>query len=276
MFDDKQLRRLRAKFDGLLIFFLTWPLLLKAVLSLWTNEPGMLAASGGGWLLFMLGALLYRRGRHAELLERERPLPSRRGRSLKRAGGAVVGLATAVTAFFAAGHGLPIALTFGLLAMLGYFLVYGDDRNPAAATRRLPDAVGEEAADLLREAWRRLDGIEGASRRIASREFRQRLGHIVGGAERILKLVAEDPRDLRRARKFLTVYLDGAHRITEEYARTHAAGAPADLEQNFRTLLVDMQNTCDEQYTKLLQHDSSDLEVQIEVLSARLRREGVA
>jgi len=41
-------------------------------------------------------------------------------------------------------------------------------------------------------------------------------------------------------------------------------------------LLVDMQNTCEEQYGKLLQHDASDLDVQIEVLSDRLRREGVA
>ena len=276
MLDDRKLRRLRAKFDGLLIFLLTWPLLLKAVFSLWTSDPAMLAASGGGWVLFMLGVVLCRRGLRAELQERERPLRSRRGRALKLAGGAVVGVASAFTALFAAGHGVPIAIAFGLLATLGYFLLYGGDRNEAAYSRRVPEAAGEEAAALLREAWRRLDGIEAASRRIASGEFRQRLRHIVGGAERILKLVAEDPRDLRRARKFLTVYLDGAHRITEEYARTHAGGAPAELEHNFRTLLVDMQNTCEEQYEKLLQHDSSDLEVQIEVLSARLRREGVA
>jgi hypothetical protein len=40
-------------------------------------------------------------------------------------------------------------------------------------------------------------------------------------------------------------------------------------------LLVDMENTCDEQYRKMLEHDVSDLEVRIEVLSARLRQEGV-
>ncbi|HYN37713.1 MAG TPA: 5-bromo-4-chloroindolyl phosphate hydrolysis family protein, partial [Rhodospirillales bacterium] len=248
----------------------------KAVLSLWTDDPGMLAASGGGWLLFMLGAVLCRRGLHAELQEQERPLGSRRGRRLKRAGGAVVGVATAFTALFAAGHGLPVSIAFGLLATVGYFLLYDGERQQSALARRVPDGTGDEAAVLLRDAWRRLDGIEAASRRIGSGEFRQRLGDIVGGAERILKLVAEDPRDLRRARKFLTVYLDGTHRITEEYVRTHAAGAPAELEHNYRTLLVDMQNTCDEQYSKLLQHDASDLEVQIEVLSARLRREGVA
>jgi hypothetical protein len=276
MLDDKLLPRLLAKFDGLLIFLLTWPLLLKAVLSLWTGDAAMLAASGVGWLLFALGAVLCRRGLRAERLERRRPLGSRRGRRLKQAGGVAVGVAASFTALFAAGHGIAIAVAFGLLATLGYFLVYGRQNEEGAAARRLPDGIDEDAAMLLRDAWRRLDGIEAASRRIASGEFRQRLGDIVGGAERILKLVAEDPRDLRRARKFLTVYLDGAHRITQDYARTHAGGAPPELEHNFRTLLVDMQNTCDEQYGKLLQHDASDLDIQIEVLSARLRREGVA
>lgn len=274
MLDERRLRRLRAKFDGLLIYLLTWPLLLKAVLSLWTDQPGMLLANGGGWLLFVLGAILCRRGLYAEMLEQERPLGSRRGRRLKRAGGAVVGVATAFTAFFAAGHGIAGAAIFGLLATLGYFLLY--DRERGQPVRRLPAGADEETALLLGDAWRRLDGLEAASRQIASVEFRQRLGSIVASGERILKLITEDPRDLRRARKFLTVYLDGAHRITEEYARTHGSGAPAELEHNFRTLLVDMQNTCEEQYGKLLAHDASDLDVQIEVLSDRLRREGVA
>lgn len=275
MLDERRLRRLRAKFDGLLIFLLTWPLLLKAVFSLWSDDVGMLLGAGGGWLLFVLGAVLCRRGRYAEMLERERPLGSRRGRRLKRAGGIVVGLATAFAAMFAAGHGIPISIAFGLLATLGYFLVYGGSEREASL-RQLPVVDDEETARLLHDAWRRLDGLEAASRQIASVEFRQRLRSIVASGERILKLITEDPRDLRRARKFLTVYLDGAHRITEAYSRTHGDSAPPELEHNFRTLLVDMQNTCEEQYGKLLQHDASDLDVQIEVLSARLRREGVA
>jgi 5-bromo-4-chloroindolyl phosphate hydrolysis protein len=274
MLSAKQRRRLRAKAVGLGLFILPIPLLFKAVFSLWGDDPGMLVAAGGGWLLFLGAAILCRRGVQAELLQADRPFASRYGTRMKTAGGVLTALATALTALFAAGHSIPIAVTFGLVAGLGYYLLYGSDRAalPAAATE---GADAEEAAAMLRDAYQRLDGIEEASRRIASPEFRQRLGNIVGGAERILRLIAEDPRDLRRARKFLTVYLDGAHRIAHDYARTHAeAGSPA-LEHTFRTLLVDMENTCEEQYRKLLTHDVSDLEVQIEVLSTRLRREGV-
>lgn len=275
MLSAKHRLRLRSKAVGLALFVLPLPLLLKAILSLWTGDAGALAASGGSWMMFTAAAVLARRGLQAELLESERPFLSGRARTLKTAGGVLVAVATAVAALFAAGHGPAIALAFAALAALGYGLLYGFGwkrrERPADV-----DGLADEAEPLLREGWRRLELIEVAGRQIASGEFRQRLANIVGGAERILKLLADDPRDLRRARKFLTVYLDGAQKITEDYARTHRQrGASAELEQTFRTLLVDMENTCEEQYRKLLQHDVSDLEVQIEVLSTRLRREGV-
>lgn len=272
MLSVRQRRAVRSKTVGLLLLLLTLPLLLKAVFSLWSDEPAMLLASGGGWLMFLAAALLCRRGSHADLAAAARPFASSPGRRLKAVGGLVAGIATGFTALFAAGHTLPIAVTFGLIAVLGYFLLYGP-LSADGVDAGVP--ADEETAALLRDAWRRLDGIAAARDRISSPEFRLRLGNIVGGAERILKLVAADPGDLRRARKFLTVYLDGAQRIAEDYARTHEAAGSRDLESNFRTLLVDMENTCDEQYAKLLQHDVSDLEIRIEVLSARLRREGV-
>jgi 5-bromo-4-chloroindolyl phosphate hydrolysis protein len=274
MLTPKQ-RRLKSKIVGLSLFLLPLPLLLRATLSLWSGDAANLAATGGSWLLFLAAAILCRRGMQVELIQEGRPFASGQATTLKTAGGALVALATIVTALFAVGHTLPIALAFGLLAGIGYFLLYDGDGAARRLQKRNLGAEGDEAGRLLREAYRRLDGIETASRRIASSEFKQRLRNIIVGAEKILGLVAEDPSDLRRARKFLTVYLDGAQRVTEEYARTHANAASPELEHNFRTLLVDMENTCDEQYRRMLEHDVSDLEVRIEVLSARLRQEGV-
>jgi 5-bromo-4-chloroindolyl phosphate hydrolysis protein len=271
----KQRRRLKSKVVGLSLFLLPLPLLLKATLSLWSGDAAILAATGGSWLLFLAAAILCRRGAQTELMESERPIASRRVTTLKTAGGVLVALATMLTALVVVGHSPPIALAFGLIAGIGYFLLYGREGAAGQIQTKNLRAGEEEAVRLLREAYRKLDVIDAASRRIASGEFKQRLGNIVVGAEKILRLVADDPGDLRRARKFLTVYLDGAQRVTEEYARTHANAGSPELEHNFRTLLVDMENTCDEQYRKMLKHDVSDLEVRMEVLSARLRQEGV-
>ena len=63
--------------------------------------------------------------------------------------------------------------------------------------------------------------------------------------------------------------------MTTEYARTHRQMRKAPLEQNFRQLLVDMENTFAQQHQKLIENDLTSLDVEIEVLNARLKREGV-
>ncbi len=82
-------------------------------------------------------------------------------------------------------------------------------------------------------------------------------------------------RDLRRARKFLNVYLDGAHKVTEGYAKTHARVAAPELDDNFRRVLITIEEVFQEQQQKLLETDITDLDVQIEVLTTQLKREGV-
>ena len=73
----------------------------------------------------------------------------------------------------------------------------------------------------------------------------------------------------------MNIYLDSAERVTTEYARTHRQLRSQPLEQNFRQLLVDMESTFDQQRVKLLEKDLTSLDVEIEVLNARLKREGV-
>ena len=127
----------------------------------------------------------------------------------------------------------------------------------------------------LKQAYGRLRGIEAAARDIAVSEFGERLARIIDIGRGILQEIERDPRDASRARKFMNIYLDSAekrhHRI-----RAHApAVAQPPLEQNFRQLLVDMESTFDQQRTKLLENDLTSLDVEIEVLNARLKREGV-
>jgi hypothetical protein len=60
---------------------------------------------------------------------------------------------------------------------------------------------------------------------------------------------------------------------TTEYARTDSCAASRS--NRTRQLLVDMESTFDQQRVKLLEKDPTSLDVEIEVLNARLKREGV-
>lgn len=266
---------IRRRTMGLLLFLLPLPLLLKALLALGQGDIGFVIGAGGSYAVFLLAAVLARRGLRNAALYQDRPFSGSPPPPLKAVAGVLVALATAFAAIAAAGQPWPVGILFGLGAALGYFLTYGFD--PRA--RRVIVAGGgddaEELAAALREAYARLEKIEASGREIASREFRDRLTGIVGGVAKILKAIEEDPRDLRRARRFLNVYLDGTQKVAEQYARTHPRTQSTELENNFRALLIDMDRTCKEQYDALIKNDVFDLDVQIEVLNTRLRKEGV-
>lgn len=255
-------RRRPLWIGGWLLFVLPLPLLWKVLIALGKGEFGTFLVSTAALAILLFGAWLTRRGLHQA---KRRPMSS--NLPLKSLGAAFVAGGTGLTALIA-GHNPAIAICFGLGALLGFYLSYGFDR-------RLKLSSDKDVATALEEAYQKLERLETAGETIGSRDVRDRIRRIAGWGEKILDRIGDDPEDFRRARKFLNVYLDGAQQVTDKFARTQNDANSAELEANFQTLLADMETVCEEQYQHLLDNDMVDLDVQIEVLTTRLKREGV-
>ena len=261
---------------GALLYLLPLPLLPAALLALSSGNFQKLAGSGGGFVLFMLGAVLMRKGVVIEAEAAGRKI-FRRASTVpyKMLGGVSVAVASGLVNWLTLGRGLFESLVYGLVAFAGCYLYYGWDparKNPEIS------AVGitsEEVIDLLEEAEGRMAKIEQARRKIRNPELNDRLRKILKGVRRILDIIEEDPRDARRARKFLRVYLDGAMQVTEGYAKTHTMGDTPLLEENFRRVLGTIETVIEDQQQKLLENNLSELDVNIEVLQMQLEKEGV-
>lgn len=260
---------------GLMLFVLPLPVLFAAIGALGRGNLSNLFDNAVCYGLFLWGALLLRRGLRTEADYTRRQV-AKAPWPLKTLGSAVIALATALTAWSSAQYSLPIAVVFGGLALLGCYLSYGFDPRGA---KRFTDRDGVDTTDRVIEALTQAEdsiaAIERATRDIRNAEFNSRLRRIVAQARQILAMLEEDPRDLRRARKFLNVYLDGAKQVTEGYAKTHGRVTAPELEDNFRRVLTTIEEVFTEQQQKLLETDVTDLDVQIEVLSTQLKREGV-
>lgn len=262
MATSRPARRRPLWIGGWLLFLLPLPLLFKVFVALGKGEFGTFLISAVAFAALMLGAWLTRRGLHQA---KRRPMSS--FLPFKTIGGLVIAGGTALTALIA-GHNLAIGICFGLGALLGFYLAYGFDR-------RIKLSSDKDVASALEEAYQKLERLEEAGDKIRSREMRDRIRRIASWGERILDRIGDDPEDFRRARKFVNVYLDGAQQVTDKFARTHGDANSAELEANFRTLLDDMETVCEEQYQHLVDNDMVDLDVQMEVLATRLKREGV-
>ena len=178
-------------------------------------------------------------------------------------------------AALAGGQALALTVVLATLGAVGHLLFYGRDLRPARINVAITAGVDRNAVTRqLKQAHGRLRGIEAAARSIALPEFRDRLVKITGIGRSILHEIERDPADASRARRFLNVYLDGAERVTVEYARTTRQERLQPLDQNFRELLTEMENTFTEQHRRLVDRDQMTLDVDIEVLNARLKGEG--
>jgi hypothetical protein len=261
---------------ALLLYLLPLPVLFASLYGVLYGNMRVAIGAGVGFALAMFGAQLVRQGLTLEVESRRRKIVRRLSTvPYKLIGHAVVGGSMAVVALSVVGHSIPTALLVGIASALGSFLVYGLDPS-----RSLPDApavgvTSEEVIEILNEADGKIAGIEAAADQIRNLELKQRLQGIVGGIREITDIVEDDPRDLRRARKFLKVYLDGARRVTEGYAATHPSNQSGELEDNFRSVLGTMETVIAEQKERLLENNLTELDVQIEVLQTQLEREGV-
>ena len=105
----------------------------------------------------------------------------------------------------------------------------------------------------------------------------QRIDRVVAVTDRILERIRRDPADLRRARKFMNVYLDGAAEVAERLVRLQQddRAAAEQMAPRMIALLAAMERAAEELHEKLLVNDTLDLDVQMEVLEQRIQREGI-
>jgi hypothetical protein len=250
-------------------------LLPTALLALWQGKIGLMTKAAAAFLLLLTAAWLTRRGKVLEADYQRRSLAVAPP-PLRMAAMLLTALAALVISWGLTGlYEFPVPLVFAGLAALGYYLYYGLDPRREKITEKLGGYSTEELSDIIRLAESKLTVIEDQGRKLISRELAERLDNIVSSAREVIDLLEKNPRDLRRASKFLNVYLDGARQVTEGYATMHAHAESGILDKNFREVLITIENTFKEQKRKLLSHEVLDLDIQIEVLKKQMEEEGV-
>lgn len=263
-------------FQGLLLYALPLPLVPGAISALALGRLDGFLADASALVLLIAGAWLTRRGIRVARAERLVRFARLHRWPQKTLGGVLTALGAGVAAYFGVGHGLPISLAFAGVAALGFHWTYGFEPLGRPLPFDLSDERARQVAEALGEAEGRLLDVERAAAAIGNPELKARVRRIAVQGRGILGQIAERPTDLFRARKFLNVYLEGVQQVAAGYARTHRTADSLELEQNFRNVLVTVEQAFEEQRQRLLKTDLMDLDVQIEVLKKQLEHEGIA
>lgn len=274
-FDKPGQKRTRFRRRTGFVLVAAVPLLFAAVAALLGGNALGMAVSLGLFALYAFAVFLIRQGLEAEEAYEDRTYASPPSLPRKLLGSLGLGGATVLTGLFGWDIGVFQSLGMGILAAGASVLTFGLDPMRAKGEISLSGVTPHMVEEAIAEAEERIEGIDRAAADIIDAPLRDRLAKITARGRDILARIEQDPSDLRRARKFLKVYLDGALEATRKYARSQHDLDDSEMYLKFRSLLDDMQATFDQQYDKLLTNDRIDLDVEIDVLAERLNRETV-
>ena len=259
---------------GLLLFILPLGTVVATIKAMISGHFMAIIINGGGAALFLLGALLMRKGLAVEAEYHSKKI-TLAPKPYKNISALIIAFSTGVIAHLGAAYSLPVAILFALGALLGMYLSYGFDPRLEKTTQGQHGYSTKQILATISEANALINQIETAAREIDDHELSNSLMNICSTARAVVRGLEEDPGDIRRARKFLHVYLDSTRKVTEGYAKTHKRLESKELESDFRHALETIETEFQRQQQQLLDNEVLDLDVQIEVLTKQLKRDGV-
>ena len=168
------------------------------------------------------------------------------------------------------GLGVVNSVATSALAIAGSLMYYGKDPS----VDKLPKETGINYDKLLQdlsEAENKLKAIEDSKDKIEDIELKSAISSATKRAEEILSTIKKDPKDIRVARKFMVVYLDGVKDVIDKYNSTKEH----NLDDSYRVRLISLLNDAsvrfDKELDRLKSNEIFDLDVQIDALKQQLK-----
>ncbi len=233
-----------------------------------------LALGGVAAALWTGAAFLLREGLRAEVAFAARKVARKPALPRKILASILTGAGAALAAWKAE-PGILIAAVYGLAAMGLHLTAFGIDPLQDKGVEGVDDFQQSRVARAVDEAEAYLSAMRDAALRAQDRELDARVERFQSVAREMFRTIEEDPRDLTGARKYLTVYLQGARDATIKFADIFARSRDAGARKDYLALLDDLEKNFAARTQKMLLEDRSDLTIEIDVLRDRLQREGV-
>ena len=260
---------IRAKTGALFIYVMLLPLFISVIYSLFAAEYLKFVMKLGGFALLFLAASLASRGIRESIVYEEAkiakaPFPYKGVAAFVLAGGIFY-------LGYIVGHkNLFESIFVSILALVGMFVYYGVDPR----RDKVPAQTGMDTdilLETLEEARSKVESLEKHAGAISDPVLRREVEKSALKAGDIIGYIESDPSIVRRARRFLVVYVDGVESVVEKYISIEKSGIGEDTKMNLRNMLEELQKRFDAEAQRLRADEHFELEVEIEALKEELK-----
>ncbi len=288
----QQIAKIRREVRGRIGMMAVLPFLTFGPLfaNLFGGKLNVLIFVGGALIGFVYGLFELRRGLSLEAdelaAEAQSEAPPHDSSGPHKLIG-VLAIAAGMASFAMAGQptfiaGLPSALGAGGIAgaaalfSVGFRGLFGRSERTPELPKETQRSLGETPLGAaLIAAQDKLHDLYQAATRVPQAHLRAQAFGVHEAAQAVIDELLEDPRDLTKARRFLVTYVDGALTLVSGFARQAKRPLATEIQDKFSDTLVTMEQTFVAQLHKLRANDTMDLDIQMDVLDAQMKGEGV-
>lgn len=225
--------------------------------------------------ILTLAAWLLREGLRAEAAYNERKVARKPAFPRKMAATLLTGTGVALAAY-TGDSGYVGSSLYGVAAAALHVAAFGIDPLSDKRMEGVDTFQQNRVAKVVEEAEDHLDVMRGQIETLRDRALTDRVNGFIHAANKMIRTVEEDPRDLSGVRKFLGVYLMGAKDATVKFVDLYKRNKDLDARADYEALLTDLEQNFAARTEKMLLEDRSDMDIEIKVLRDRLKREGVS
>jgi 5-bromo-4-chloroindolyl phosphate hydrolysis protein len=255
---------------GTLLYIFLVPLFVSVVLALFQTNIQAFLLNGVSFFLFLAVARLAKKGFTQEQAYEASIFTKAPKVPYKMFAGYLLGISTFFTAFVTGSEPLVKSLFLALISTIGYYLYYGFDPKKDKL-ENLGDVSASFVLETINEAKEKLSNIEINSTKIKDLPLQKKITTAVTKAKHILQTIQEDPKDIRIARKFLIVYIDGIAKVTQSYVELDETDITTDTKERLHTLMDEVEDKLDKELIRLKQNNAFDLDVHIDVLKEQIK-----
>lgn len=255
---------------GILLYLFLVPLFMALVLALFQTNIKAFILNSFSFFLFLSVATLAKKGFVQEKVYHDSTFTKAPKLPYKMFAGYLLGGATFFTAFIAGEQPFVKSLFLALIATLGYYLLYGFDPKKDKL-ENLGDVSAEFVLESIKEAKAKLASVRENLNKIKDNTLHEKITQAVQKASHIIQTIQDDPKDVRVARKFLIVYLDGMKKVTQSYTELEESDITVDTKERLHTLMDDVQEKFDQELVRLKNNNAFNLDVHIDVLKEQIK-----
>lgn len=255
---------------GWLFYFFLIPLFFSVIFALFGLNLKALLLNIIAFVLMYITMKIAVKGFEQEYVYNESKLTKAPKIPYKQIASYILGLTVFYTGAIAGNDTLFEATFLAVISVVGFWLYYGFDPKKDKL-KDFGDISSALVLKMLNETEEKIKNIVKEAKKMDDVLLKNKIDIAVQKSNMILESLVDEPKDIRVARKFLVVYLDGISEVVQAYNKVEKDHITAEIRIKLLQLLEDVEKRFEKELVRLKTNNLFDLDVNIETLKEQIK-----